>query len=106
MKTFNLEVRRTDEYQIKIDENVWTEDKLKDWSSIFFKVEDTDELAEIIAKAIMREGSDSFIEGFGYFKIVDENGKTVSRYIDESKYCPGIEIHIIEEDDYLETNFL
>lgn len=92
MKKFKVKVIRTDEYDITIDPNIWSEKELKNWSSVFYPTEDLSELAKHLACAMMIEGSGEFLEGFGHIKRVGCENIT-------KKTCPGIEVDIIEENN-------
>jgi len=49
MKKFKCVVTKTYEYEIEIDENVHTEEKLKNWSKYFCEVENLAEFAGELA---------------------------------------------------------
>ena len=114
MQKFKVEVVRTDEFEIEIDETVWDEAALEDWSSVFWKVESVQELSQSIAEAISREGSDKlFIEGFGNMKVLYRDGSEKTKYKKEdgewkkdTDYTKGITVRIITEDDDYETSIL
>lgn len=65
MKKFKCTVTREYEYEIEFDENVWTEDELKDWSRYFTNVSDLEDLAEELALRKTKYDAGEFIEGFG-----------------------------------------
>lgn len=110
---YKVQVIRTDEYEIEIDENVWNETELKDWSSIFWKVSSTEDVAKNFAIAFMRNEDRYFIEGYGYVKEYLKNGTLRSvpyhdekgNYMElpEEKYSKGISITAISQDDEYET---
>ncbi|GAB3177538.1 hypothetical protein [Telluribacter humicola] len=106
MKTFNVSVIRTDEYEIIIDETVWDEKALSDWSKSFWKADSVKDIAESLAYAIMRGGSgQGFIEGFGYVKILRFDGTIKTQFgegytaIEDSQYTAGISLKLISEDE-------
>lgn len=105
MKKFRLEITRTDEYHFDVDENIWDEAALKDYSNTFSTVETIPDLLENLAFQVMRFGSDKFYEGFGYVREIDHNGKDVKQYgndhieLKESDYCQGITMTLVSEDD-------
>lgn len=72
MKKFKCTVTREYEYEIEFDENVWTDEELKEWSSVFTDVDNLQELAELLAEYKTKYDSGEFIEGFGIPMI---NGK-------------------------------
>jgi hypothetical protein len=93
MKKFRVIITRTDEYDISIDPTIWNDEELKNWSSVFYPTENLEELASHLSRAIMLEGSESELEGFGYIKRTG--------YLNPNKnLCPGIEVDIRGEDDY------
>ena len=107
MKKYKIEVTRTDEYIITVDEKIWNEQELKNWSSVFTEAEDTEELACTLALATAMQGSLEFIEGFGRVKTI-ENGCIRSHFegfkvIPEDKYTEGITLEIISEGEQRET---
>lgn len=65
MKTFNCKVTREYEYEIEVDERVWTKEELKNWSSVFTDIDNLQELAEYIASIFTNYNKGEFIEGFG-----------------------------------------
>ena len=52
MSKFKVDVTRTYEYEIEIDENVWNEQALKDWSELFSKVENSEDVAKYFAEEL------------------------------------------------------
>lgn len=103
MKKFEVEVSRIDEYIIEIDETIWTEERLKVFAEVFYSFDDLEELAKHISFSLMRFGTESFHEGFGFFETYREgrnvpikqfyNGEMVS------EFCKGIKVTIVTEDD-------
>lgn len=95
MKKFKCTVTREYEYEIEFDENVWTKEELKGWSSVFQDVNNLEDLAEILAELYTKYNSGEFIEGFGIPMI---NGKKPYVFGDPN---PDIEesvnINIIDE---------
>ena len=98
MKKFKCEVTKSYNYEIEIDESVWTGEELKNWSKVFQDVDDLQDIAEILAKMKTNYESGEFIEGFGIPKINgeipfvwnDPEGKTVSKEININildEYC-------------------
>lgn len=107
MKKYNVEAIRTDQYIVEIDETVWTDEALESWSSVFFDIENTQELAEHISFSLMRFGYERFIEGFGYLQTQNEDGYQYSQFERDNKgnmvtvteFAAGIKVTIISEDD-------
>ncbi len=108
MEKFRIEVVREDEYEVEIDETIWTPENLKEWSSVFWDVENTEEFAESVARAIIRQGIDQgFYEGFGNLSIYYKSGHRKTVYgpgykaIPEAEYAEGIKVFLkYYDDDY------
>jgi len=105
MKTFETEVIRRDNYEIEIDEEIWNEQALKDWGSVFHPVDSVKDIAKHLAICIIRQGYESFIEGYGYVRTFYSNGTQYTAYgegfkpIADDDYCKGIRVTLVEYDD-------
>lgn len=107
MKKYDIQAIRTDQYQVEIDETVWTDEALESWSSVFIDLENTQSLAEHIAFLLMRLGYERFIEGFGYIQVQNGDGYQYSQFERDDKgnivpvteFAKGIKVIIISEDD-------
>lgn len=107
MKKYNINAIRTDEYIIEVDENVWNQEALDIWNSVFGGCDTLQELAEHISFLILRFGYERFLEGFGYLYVQSEDGrqKTLFKRDDAGKcvivteFAEGIKVTIISEDD-------
>jgi len=111
---FKIIVTRVDTYEIEVDENVWTDEELKNWSKVFHPVHSVEDVAKDYAIAFMRNDDNYFIEGYGYVKEYnkdgdlkgvpyrDENGEFAFP-LPEEKYTKGISIKPIDEDNDYET---
>lgn len=113
MKKLKVEITREDEYEIEIEETIWGEDELADWSNHFHPIESVEELADTLATEITRNGYDGFIEGFGYLTIFRQNGSRVNHFVHregklqtlpEQEYCKGIKVTLKSYDDYYSAN--
>lgn len=112
MAKFNVTVTRTDEYEIKIDKNVWNKKELEKWSKVFHPVSDVEDIAKDFAIAFMRNDNSYFIEGYGYVKEFYKDGKSFKKVfkknakgnavpLTEDEYAKGISIRPITCDfDY------
>lgn len=110
MRKFKVIVTRTDEYNIEIDESIWTPEEIKDWGKTFWGGETLKDVVAPLAIAWMNQGASNFKEGFGYVKQVDSVGTEESflyrsedgevGIIPEEKYCLGIKVEVVSEDDY------
>ncbi|MCT4636218.1 MAG: hypothetical protein N4A72_00785 [Bacteroidales bacterium] len=107
MKKYKIEVTRTDEYEITIDENIWNEEELKKWSSVFSEVEAPEDLACTLALDTAIQGSLEFIEGFGRVKTLSDGSVRPHfegfKEVPEEKYTEGITLEIISEGEQRET---
>lgn len=114
MAKFKVTVTRVDEYEIEIDENVWDEKALEDWSGVFHPVSDAEDVAKDFAVAWMRNEDKYFIEGYGYVKEFDQSGnlkgvpyrdeKGEFAYpLPEDSYTKGISIVALSQDEDYET---
>lgn len=74
MKKFRIEVTRTDTYEIEVDETVWDEKTLRDWSKMFSLASDQREFAEILAVSIAESDGNFPIEGFGTVTSLHKDG--------------------------------
>ena len=103
MKKFKCTVTKTYEYEIEIDEKIWTEERIKNWASIFYKADNLQEVAEHLAMMKTRYDDGEFIEGFGIPMI---NGKEPFMFGEDKTPINkniNININIIEDgDDYPE----
>lgn len=107
MKKYNVKPIRTDEYIIEIDENVWNEETLKDWGSVFFEVDSLQDIAEHLAFLLMRFGYERFLEGFGYVYTQMPDGYKYTQFARDdngdlkevTEFANGIKVTVICEDD-------
>lgn len=104
MKKINVQAKRNDEYIIEIDEKIFNDEALKEWSSVFHEVESIEEFAEALAFQILRFGSGEFYEGFGIIKTINPNGHLKyqthrGKLVTEDQYTKGILVTIVDEDN-------
>lgn len=109
-----IEVIRTDEYLVQIDKSVWTEEALADWSSVFWDVDNCDEMSKVVASTICQNGLNRFHEGFGYIKAFNKDGSESIQYQkndlgeweEVKEFVAGITITIISEEEDIETQII
>lgn len=110
-RKFRVTVTRVDEYEVEVDEAVWTEEAIKEWESVFYPLHDTEGVAKDLAIQYMRTDN-WFIEGYGYVPVLMSDGtrKTIfagsedgAKAIPEDKYAKGVSIKPICEDRDYET---
>ena len=105
MKTFEAEVIRRDLYKIEIDEQVWNEQALKDWGSVFHQVDSVEDIAEHLAICIIRNGFESFLEGFGYVRTFHQSGRQYIAHgeglkpLADDAYCKGVRVTLNQYDN-------
>lgn len=102
MKKYKVTVTRVTEYEVEVDENIYTEEARKDWERIFWDLEGdepTEAFARGLAEQSIRLGVNDFIEGFSR---VMEDSEQADRYKD---HCNDINdnMFIREVDDYIES---
>lgn len=95
MKKYKCEVIKTYEYEIEINENVWTAENLKKWSQVFSDVDNLEELAGILAEYKTWHKNGEFIEGFGV-PYINGSAPYVSN---DDELSPDININIVNESD-------
>ncbi len=113
MEKIEIEVSRTDQYLIMVDPEVWNDQKIKEWASVFFQAKNTIDIARHLANSLLILGvNHGFIEGFGYVKIFNQKGYLIKQYkgnytepVSDDEYCEGIAVHLVSIEDY-ETEVL
>ena len=115
IQKYKVEVVRTDEYEIEIDDAIYTDEVIEQWSESLF---DTDEdsrqedFVKHLASSITSSGTAKGLEGFGFIKQklnCMEDGYLLSQYsselkkVTEEEFSPGIMVNIIGYDDDYET---
>lgn len=114
MSKFKVVVTRVDEYEIEVDENIWDEKTLADWSNVFTPVSSAEEVAKDFAVAFIRNENNYFIEGYGYVKKFNEDGSQdhfpfrdesgeFCYPLPEEQYTKGISIKPICQDYNYDT---
>lgn len=101
MKKFKVKVIREEEYEIEIDESVWTQEQLKAFSKVMYQAEDLQELAGMIAEMYFNQGEGSWLEGFGIPYVNGEEPHFVHSSI-KHVITKDININEIESDVYIE----
>ena len=103
MNKFKVTVTRVDEYEIEVDENVWNEQALEQWSKVFWDCVDTEQVAKDLAVAYMRTDS-RFIEGYGWVKELRKDGTEKGLLLPEGKeYAAGLTIKPLSFDEDYQT---
>ena len=65
MKKFQVEVTKTWDFEVEIDETIWNEENIADWKKTFYDVSSLQEVIKIFATMFAEQGEGSFLEGFG-----------------------------------------
>ena len=101
MKKFKCTVTRTDDFVIELDENVFTEEYMKEFRDVFYQFHDLEDHAKHLAWVQAQFGDDRFIEGYGSvlrdgelpFSFEDYNADGSKKKDDELvKPAPGVNI--------------
>ncbi|MRX40600.1 hypothetical protein GJU43_15035 [Flavobacterium sp. LC2016-23] len=115
IKKYTVEVTRVDEYQIEIDDAIYTDDVIEQWSESFYETEEDtrqEDFVKHLAKAMTSGGIKEGLEGFGYVKQKHDNmeaGNLLTQYTSQSKkvteeeYSPGLFVNIINHDNDYDT---
>jgi len=111
IKKYRVEVVRTDEYEIEIDDAIYTDEFIEQWSESFQDTDEesrTEDFVKHLAGSITCNGKAQGLEGFGYIKqsIHSCDGELeLSQYssglkrIPEEEFSPGIKVEIINYDE-------
>jgi hypothetical protein len=100
MKKFKCTVTRTDEFVVELDENVFTEEYMKEFRDVFYRFYDLEDHAKHLAWFQAEHGDDRFIEGYGSvlrdgqlpFSFEDYNADGSKKKKDEISIAPGVNI--------------
>lgn len=65
MKKFQVEVTKTWDFEVEIDETIWNEENIASWKKTFYNVDDLEQIIEIFATMFAEQGEGQFLEGFG-----------------------------------------
>lgn len=95
IKKFKVEVTRTDEYLVEIDEEIYNKKWRMEFAEVFWPLESTADIAQDLAANQMIHGQ-KFWEGYGYVK---EKGKLWFPHHDK-KPTEGLNIERISSEDY------
>lgn len=95
IRKFRIEVTRTDEYIIEIDDEIYNNDWIADFEQTMYPLDDgIESIAKDIAQFRARVGK-RFQEGYG---CISENGCMTSS-LNQEDYAEGIDITVESEDD-------
>ena len=94
MKTFKCIVTRETTMDITIDDSVWTDDEIEEWSKHFQDADDLEELVERLVAMKVRYEDGEFMEGFG-IPLID--GEKPCSYLKDDQIEDSINICNQEE---------
>lgn len=94
MRTFKCTVTRETTMDITIDDSVWTDEEIEEWSKHFQDANDLEELVERIAAMKVNHEDGEFLEGFG-IPLID--GKKPYSYLKDNEIDESINICNQEE---------
>ncbi|MFW0737603.1 hypothetical protein [Flavobacterium sp. T12S277] len=115
LRKYKVEVTRIDEYEIEIDDAIYTNEVIEQWSESFFETDEDcrqEDFAKHLAKGLTRGGIKDGLEGFGFVKQKFHKmpvGELLTQYssglkkVTEEEYSPGLFVNIICHDDDYET---
>jgi hypothetical protein len=102
MKKFTVTVTRVDEYEVHIDEKVWTPGLIQEWESTFWKLPDgLQSLAATVGHALILSGFNNFHEGFGYITELDDAGEPEwwTTLTKDNELCQGLAVKTSYSED-------
>lgn len=112
-RNFLVSVTRTSEYEVQVDDTLWTDEALEAWSDAFSKVEDVGDIAVFVATEIAHRGLDeACLEGVGFVErgVNTETGfvaRDLTLFnglpVPQEKYNPSFRVEIIEHDKFNTT---
>jgi hypothetical protein len=112
IQKYKVEVVRTDEYEIEIDDAIYTDEFIEQWSEGFYETDSDnreEDFVKHLANAITFDDKAKFLEGFGFIKQRYHSmnlGNLLTQYSSKSKvkeedYSPGLVVTInTHADDY------
>lgn len=115
IQKYKVEVTRVDEYEIEIDDSVYTDEFIEEWSESFYSTDEDNRQENFIkhlAEAITRKETAEGLEGFGYVKqrlIKMPEGQFLRQpkyglnKVSEEEYAPGLMVTINSYDDDYQT---
>lgn len=118
LKKYTIEVTRVDEYEIEIDDSIYTDEFIEQWSESFFDSEEDnrqEDFVKHLATGLTSGGIMKGIEGFGYVKQKYESDEdpdllpqysSASKRITEEEYSPGLFVKIRQYDTDYETEVI
>ncbi len=118
IQKFTVEVTRVDEYEIEIDDAIYTDEVIEQWSESFQETDEDnrkEDFVKHLANAITSGGKAEPMEGFGYVKqkwhASKEDDllfqvKSGMQKVTEEDYSPGLFVNIISHDDDYQTEIL
>ena len=102
MRKFKVTVTRTVEYEVEVDETVYTDETRKGWESTFWTLDHEDNaeaFACALAEQSIRLGVNEFIEGFSRVMQDKDQAERYKQYHDDI----NDNMFIREVDDYVES---
>lgn len=100
MRTFKCTVTREATMDITIDDSVWTDDEIEEWSKHFQDADGLEELVGRLAAMKVNHEDGEFLEGFG-IPLID--GKKPYLYLKDDQIEDSINIRNQEESIYVDV---
>jgi hypothetical protein len=95
IKKIKVQVTRTDEYVVEIDEAIYNEEWREKFATVFWPLESTEDIAQDLAQKQMISGQ-GFWEGYGFVK---QDGRLWFP-IHAQKATEGLNVRVISKEDY------
>jgi len=115
IKKYTVEVTRVDEYEIEIDDSLYTDEFIEQWSLSFYETDEDsrqEDFVKHLASGLTSGGIKSGLEGFGYVKqkyASQADNEILTQYssgfkkVTEEEYSPGLFVKINQYDDDYQT---
>ena len=100
IRKFKGTVTRVNEYEIEIDDSIYTPEYLKAWEKSFYDAPEISDFVEHLAGTLTQYENDhrSQMEGFGIVRCFYSNGTPAYASADD-KYVNGLKVIIVQEDN-------
>lgn len=99
MRTFKCTVTRETTMDIMIDDSVWNNEEILEWSKHFQDADDLEELVERLAAMKVNYDDGEFMEGFG-IPLID--GKKPYSYLKDDQIEESISIR--NQEEYIDVD--
>lgn len=98
MKKFKCVVTKTYEYEISMDDKIWSEENINNWASVFYEADNLEDMVRHLARMKVQHEDGEYIEGFG-IPYINGDIPYLNNAEDFSYISPDINIDIITYED-------